>query len=631
LKLLDPGRPDVRDYVTGVIMDVVRRYDIDGVHFDDYFYPYPDGGAGFYGISNEDDQTFASYSRGFTSKADWRRDNVNLLVKMVHDSIQTAKPWVKFGISPFGIWKAGNPPGISGTSAYSAIYCDALTWLNARTVDYLTPQLYWQIGGSQDYAKLMPWWASRINGLHFYPGHAAYRISSWTNREMPNQLRLDRANEACGGSVFFRALNIRDNLKGFTDSLKSDFYRFRAVQPVMTWKDDVVPLSPRNLLYSRRSDSAQLQLNWQAPSGAADGDSARRYLIYHHAMPSLSAGDMVDPAYIVDISYQTSFAPPVPTTEGPHFYTVTSLDHYGYESTAGVTIQVYPPQTPLLASPLQDEGGLADSLALRWYAMESAASFEVQVNTNDDFSGPFFASQAGIVDTFYTIKGLCGQTRYYWRVRPANAGGWGDYSEIRSFVPGSPAVPVLAYPGNNQFEIPVTVPLQWHSVSGADYYRLQVSRNLNFDPSGVVIDKDGIVDTSYVAENLDLNRIYFWRVRAFNQLGTSVWSEIYRFKTTAVVTVAEGPTVPLTLELGQNYPNPFNNLTTIPFTIPAAGQVRIYVYDMLGRRVLTLAGEEFSAGRHKVSFDASKFASGVYVYRLFYDGNILSRRMLYVK
>ncbi|MGH7451691.1 MAG: glycoside hydrolase family 10 protein, partial [bacterium] len=141
-RVLDPGLPMVRAYVTSVVMDVVNRYDVDGIHFDDYFYPYPPDQ-----ISNQDDATFANYSRGFTNRGDWRRDNVNLLIKMIHDSIQVVKPYVKFGISPFGIWRNGIPTGITGLDAYNTIYCDALAWLQQQTIDYLTPQLYWPFGG----------------------------------------------------------------------------------------------------------------------------------------------------------------------------------------------------------------------------------------------------------------------------------------------------------------------------------------------------------------------------------------------------------------------------------------------------------------------------------------------------
>ncbi len=631
LKMLDPGRPDVREYVTQVVKDVVQRYDIDGVHFDDYFYPYPDGSKGFFGITNEDDQTFANFNRGFSDRADWRRDNVNLLVKMVHDAIAITKPWVKFGISPFGIWKSGNPPGISGTSAYDAIYCDALAWLNARTVDYLTPQLYWPIGGGQDYSKLMPWWASKINGLHFYPGHAAYRISDWSHREMPNQLRLDRGNAACGGSVFFRAASIRSNLKGFTDSLKNDFYRFKAITPLMAWKNDIAPLPPRFLQYGRSISGKELQLQWSAPTPAADGDTAKWYVVYRHQFSSPSLDHLNDPGLILEITRQRQFTLTVPNGSGQYFYTVTAVDPYGLESSADATIAIDRPSPPLLATPLQDESGVATTVPLRWHTQANAMVYELQVANNNDFSAPLIVHQIGLSDTFYTIKNLKNQTRYYWRVRGANPGGWGEFSETRSFMPGLPTAPLLAFPADDRSAVPISTPLAWHPVASNVQYHLQVSLDYDFTTEGIVIDQTGLADTFMVVDNLNMNQIYYWRVRAANQLGYGNWSSVYRFSTTTITLAAELPTMPLKLDLGQNYPNPFNNQTIIPFTLPSDGLVRLYIYDMLGRKVMTLAHSNFTAGRHEIAFDASSLAGGVYVYRLFYQGHILSRRMLYVK
>ena len=217
ITILDPGIPAARQHVTNVVMDIVTRYDFDGIHADDYFYPYPPNT-----ISTQDDASYLAYNPTGMSRGDWRRNNVNLLLKAIYDSIQTVKPHVRFGMSPFGIWKNGVPSGITGLDAYGTIYCDAVAWLQGQYVDYLTPQLYWQIGGGQDYLKLMPWWASQVNGRHLYPGHAPYRInsSSWTANELPNQVRADRSYRAANvlGSVFFRARNgITDNLKGFAD------------------------------------------------------------------------------------------------------------------------------------------------------------------------------------------------------------------------------------------------------------------------------------------------------------------------------------------------------------------------------------------------------------------------------
>ncbi|MCK4560987.1 MAG: family 10 glycosylhydrolase [Calditrichia bacterium] len=332
LKLLDPGLPMCRDYVTGVIMDVVHNYDVDGVHFDDYFYPYD-------GITDEDEETFANYSRGFTDIGDWRRDNVNLLVTQVFDSIKAIKSYVKFGISPFGIWKDGVPEGTWGLDAYNVIYCDAVTWLQRRIVDYLTPQIYWQFGGGQDYGKLLPWWAGQTDDRHIYPGHAAYKISRWEfPYEMPNQVRLNRQTDDVFGSVYFSAKQIRANPLGFRDSLQQDLYRTHAIIPEMSWLDSIPPNSPTNLIAIDIAIGTLLQ--WEKASAAADGDTARNYVIYR--IEEEDTLDLSNPENILDIIYSKEFE--YVDSGGAEYqsytYLVTSLDKLDNESIASNAVDL---------------------------------------------------------------------------------------------------------------------------------------------------------------------------------------------------------------------------------------------------------------------------------------------------
>ncbi len=428
-KFLNPGLPMVRDYVSAVIMDVVRRYDIDGVHFDDYFYPYPPNQ-----ITNEDDQTFVNYSRGFTNRGDWRRDNVNLLIKMVHDSIQVVKPYVKFGVSPFGIWKNGVPSGIVGLDAYNDIYCDALTWLNQKAVDYLTPQLYWPFGGGQDYGKLLPWWASKTNGRHLYPGQAAYRISSWNSREMPNQIRLNRRTPNVFGNVFFRTkIGVLDNQKGFTDSLKTDFYRYPALHPVMGWKDSIPPDVPQNLRYEPFASSGSAALKWESPALAADGDSAIRYVVYRFEKSDIQLNDLESDTNIValaGVNYNIPKTPP--DINRPYYYVVTALDRNSNESGMSQVISISRPGKPVLASPLDGQPDQPREVLLSWYRSSDAASYHVQVSIDSAFSLPLNCDVSGIIDTFLTISELEGQQTYYWRVGASNAGGTSDFSDIEA-------------------------------------------------------------------------------------------------------------------------------------------------------------------------------------------------------
>ncbi len=332
-KFLDPGLPSVRDYVTSVVYDVTNRYDIDGVHFDDYFYPYPE-----HSFTNQDSATYANYPRGFTNLGNWRRDNVNTLIKQVNDTIKSIKPWVKFGISPFGIWKNGVPSGIVGLDAYSTIYCDAMAWLKDKSIDYLTPQLYWKFGGSQDYAKLQPWWADSAAkyGLHYYPGHALYRVNpsdgNWAAEEIPNQIRFDRSNPIVQGGVFFRTKSYTANYKGVTDSLKNDLYKYKALLPIMNWKDTLPPNPPQFLRYETLSAN-RIKLIWDLPQTASDGDSAKRYVVYRFTSPNILQSDLNNSTNIMNIEgIRESIIPAPPNTSQTYYYMVTTLDRNFNES-----------------------------------------------------------------------------------------------------------------------------------------------------------------------------------------------------------------------------------------------------------------------------------------------------------
>ena len=198
--VLDPGLPEVRQRIKDVVGDLLSKYDVDGIIFDDYFYPYG-------GTTNQDDATAAKYKPEGMNVHDWRRDNVNKMVQDVYDTIQAVKPWVTFGISPFGIWTTNYtvaakegvtlPSGITGGNMYQEIYCDPVAWLKAGSIDYISPQLYWKIGGGQDYKLLSKWWGRLADrfGKHFYSSMAIYRYhdeGAFTVSELQNQAQLNR-------------------------------------------------------------------------------------------------------------------------------------------------------------------------------------------------------------------------------------------------------------------------------------------------------------------------------------------------------------------------------------------------------------------------------------------------------
>lgn len=629
IKFLDPGLPQVREYVTSVVLDVVRRYDVDGVHFDDYFYPYPPNQ-----ISTQDNATFANYSRGFTDRGNWRRDNVNLLIQMIHDSIQVVKPHVKFGMSPFGIWQNGVPSGISGLDAYNVIYCDPIAWLNRQIIDYVTPQLYWPFGGGQDYGKLMPWWGTQRNNRHFYPGQAPYRVNpsdgNWAANEIPRQVRANRGNANTGGSVFFRARTFRENYKGFADSLRTDLFRYPALPPIMNWKDAITPNAPQNLRYERIAGTGTAGLKWDLPQQASDGDSAARYAIYRFTTANIQPSDLVDPSRIVNVTSARVNRPQTPSTSGPFYFTVTALDHNANESLPSNVLQVSTPATPVLALPANGAADQLASVTLRWFYPENAASYRVQVATDSSFAS-FLVNVAGLEDTAYAISALAGQQTYYWRVSAANVAGASAFSRTFAFTTGFPATPTLVFPENNTPNLPLELTLRWRKTAGAQTYRVQLAKSANFDAASIVVEAQELSDNFHDVRGLELNRFYFWRVSALNALGTSLWSETWRFKTTTSTAVAEENEAPEKFALHQNFPNPFNPITTIAFDLPRPGFARLKIFDVLGREIITIIEHDMRAGRHQVPFDGRLVGSGVYYYRLEFEEQVQTRRMLLTK
>ena len=230
---LDAGIPEVREYVIDTIIEVVKNYNIDGVVLDDYFYPYPSGGVEF-----PDEDTYEKYGEGFSSKDEWRRNNIDCFISELYSKIKNTNAEVKFGVSPFGIWRNGESVGgsnTSGLSSYDDVYVDSRKWIQEGWIDYIIPQIYWQFDyNSAPFATLVDWWAKQVENtnVELYIGHAAYKINdssygeAWLNgNEVINQIRYSRANSNVKGNCFFRLKTLEENRLGFTDKLKELYTR----------------------------------------------------------------------------------------------------------------------------------------------------------------------------------------------------------------------------------------------------------------------------------------------------------------------------------------------------------------------------------------------------------------------
>ena len=350
LRILDPGIPQVRDYVHNVVMDVVRRYDVDGIHFDDYFYPYPSGtGAPF-----NDDASFSAHARGFANRQDWRRDNINLFIQRMHDGIRAEKPWVKFGVSPFGIWRnrTSDPGGsaTNGLQSYSDIYADSRKWIEQSWVDYLAPQIYWSIGFSvANYGVLLPWWNGLGGIRHIYSGMAAYKVNNggtdnnWTQpAQIPNQIRLNRQHAHVRGQIFFSTTSVLGNPLGVRDALRDDLFRTPALLPPMPWKDDRPPPPVGNL--TAQVSGQAIQLRWTAPPATENAlDKVRQYVVYRSTGGTIDRDDASNIVRITANGSETSFTD-YGVMPGTYYYTVTALDRLHNESAPAGTVMVPRPE-----------------------------------------------------------------------------------------------------------------------------------------------------------------------------------------------------------------------------------------------------------------------------------------------
>ncbi len=242
---LDPGDPGARQYSLDVMLDVVNRYDIDGVHVDDYFYPYELKDDEDRIIPFPDDTTWARAQReGFAgSRNDWRRSNIDTFIQRLYTGIHRVKPWVRFGISPFGIWRPGNPPQIMGYDAYDKIYADARKWLREGWVDYLTPQLYWRIDPpQQSYPVLLDWWLEQnIRDRHIWPGNFTGR---WPANEIVRQVELTRQRPAATGNVHFSMKWLLRDTAEVSIPLANGPYRAPALVPKTDWLGGRAPAAP---------------------------------------------------------------------------------------------------------------------------------------------------------------------------------------------------------------------------------------------------------------------------------------------------------------------------------------------------------------------------------------------------
>lgn len=331
----NPGLPEVQDHLTKIVEEVVQNYDIDAIHFDDYFYPYTINSEKF-----DDTASFLQYGKG-KILADWRRENVNNFVKKISGAIKVIKPWVQFGISPFGVWKnkTTDPKGSdtqTGQTNYDNLYADPLVWMQNNWIDYLIPQLYWSMSHPKaSYSKLVNWWSENTQNTALYIGNSSYKIKSdtdknWDNiNEIPNQIDYARNFENIKGNAFFSAKWFMDKNKDVTTVLMENQYKYPAIPPVTpNLKKDAIE-TPR--LYSVYRDYGLNEFNFYPVQ------SKIRYLVIYGFENEENANcndpkNLVDKIILINNTDRLTAFIPYSKIEKFKYFAFSYIDYYGNES-----------------------------------------------------------------------------------------------------------------------------------------------------------------------------------------------------------------------------------------------------------------------------------------------------------
>ena len=548
-KILNPGLPQVQKYIKTIVGDILNKYDVDGIHFDDYFYSY-DGTPQSLDISS-----YQTYGSQYSTIGDFRRASINKMVKEVFDTIQAIKPYVRFGISPFGIYGNNmNPSGISGFDAYNGIYCDPLAWLNDGTVDYIVPQLYWPTGGSQDFGKLLPWWADKVmlKNRHVFAGHGIYRLADnppasflgfddiinsyidisglsflektlladWTLEEIIRQINIVRQNSEKGalGSVYFRAKDF-ERVKNLKKYIFENSYNKKSLLPEIKWRSGQIPAKPENLHLI--DENNKLKVAWN------DNGSNTRYAVYIVSDTNQVLGSQ----NLYDVSYVNNIELTAKNYNGQVFVCIKPYNRFWKNGEKSNFIKIDKPSAPELIAPANNES-LRISDFLVWKPVEHSSLYHIEISTD-----VFFINTIGSFETqenSYSIENLniSGEKKYFWRVRASNIAGISDYSEIRSFIASFPLTPEIIFPQDNDTSVSTEPELKFSYSNSTEQLQIQISKSkYSFEIYNVLDTIINAVNQVKIKNKLSISSDYYIRVRAKNSYGFSNWSDVNKFTT----------------------------------------------------------------------------------------------------
>lgn len=569
--ILNPGMPEVRQRISDIIEEMITNYDLDGVIFDDYFY---------LSGTTEDQDLYDSSDTNGMSIEDWRRSNVNMMVAKVYNMIQTVKPYIRFGVSPAGIWDVNTAiatsygltlPDVSGGYAYHGIYCDPIAWLAEGTVDYISPQVYWTVGSTYDYAKLTPWWSETAEhfGRQCYISHSisdlvasaapqqkAPRLAaavdpadqyseagiselerniiaqnaspstrSFGLTEVGAQVGVNRSSDSgdAPGSIFFSTKKIRT--KGFTTYLRNEVFTQQAMVPAIHWKTRaVVDPVVSNIVRENAS------LSWDAATDNV------RYAIY--ALPTTEKENALaytSSSYYLGLSYTTSFTLPTTLDFSTTTFAVAVVDRYGNEYTPVVMGETAADlAAPQLTSPVANAAQVTP-FSFQWESVPSAISYVLQVATDASFD-TLICGREVLTTAFSTalLPPLSQGITYYWRVKAKGIGSSSDFSPAQSF--SLLTFKVIA-PVFGDDTVGLTPTFQWSDVAGISTYTLEISSTTSFSSSYLVYSKEvNATQFELPAGVLSGLTTYYVRVSAMLE-GDAVSTPISSFTTQEVLPV----------------------------------------------------------------------------------------------
>lgn len=546
--ILNPCLPEVKTRIAAVVADLVEHYDVDGVIFDDYFYQS--------GYQNSYDDAYYQATGAGMTRNDWRRAQVNEMVRMVHDTIRAVRPYVHFGIGPAGIAGKSNtsapvygvePCPVGSDWQYNGIYSDPLAWFDQKTIDYMAPQCYWTIGSGNDYDVLTDWWSKMAShfGRHMYPSEdlsGGKGQSSSMAEEIGKQMILDREHDRLGapGSCWY-SLNTAMKSSTFFRYIRNNVNQHPAVVPQMWWMKQATPLFVSNIRY--QTVGPRFVLTWDEPQPNL------RYVVYRVPLDSINeAGIFARSEFVREVTYSNQCV--ISTNEGNVKFAVSVLDRYGNEYPArwygNTPIGNATPAT--LAYPADGASPLLPAW-FTWNRVTGADSYFIQLSKTSDFSALDYETET--TDTcFFTANAewLQEGRTYYWRVVTRAANSYDAISEGRSF---SATYFKLLYPQSEERDCSQTLTVVCDSVPDASaVYTFEISKSSAFNAQNIVYSVTGAQPRATVPDSVLMASTFYFVRASVEYSGVSATTDINRFRTEAqvvpvpvIISPAEGDTI----------------------------------------------------------------------------------------